>query len=209
MVQDIAERAERRRDLKGQLGNLGGLVQSEVIFEHISPGREPVTVYSTQNGEPIPVPAYMIDPVMAKTLPGGKPMFVAKKEDAPEFILGTVKCFLHPESPERAILGQIGLSGKTCPAAHLASPHSKRVHGEKRHKQEWAAYQEFVKEEKEAATEARQEKMLQAALGSASKAVPSQGAPVEAPRPEEEDKNPTCNSCGEAIEGALAAHQCK
>ena len=201
MVQNIAERAQRRRDLKGELGGLGGQVATEVIFEHISPGREPVIVYSTLNGEPIPVPAYMIDPVMMKTLPGGRPMFVAKKEEAPEFKLGTVKCFLHPESPERAsgVLAEIGLAGKTCPAEHLASMHSKRVHGLHRHKQEWMAHQEFIADQKTEAHEARQERTLQATLAIAGKAA--------APAAEEPVAEGQCDICGKTGFKNLGAHK--
>ena len=209
MANKVAVDAEKRRDLKSQLDGLNTQDQGEIIFMHISPGREPVTIYRAKTGEPVEVPAYMVRAVMEKE-EDGRPMFVARKEDAPEYKLGTIKCFLHADSPERPILEEIGLSGVTCPAAHLASQHARRQHGLHRHKQEWAAYQEFMEDEKEGKREARLDKQLQATLDVAERAG-GQTAPVEAPSPAQENggAGSACNSCGEAIEGKLADHQCK
>ena len=163
-MQDVAKRAERVRDLKGQIEGLGPQAQAEILFQEISPSREPVTIYSTQNGEPIQVPAYMVGAVMEKTLPDGSFMFVAEKENAPEFKLGTVKCFLHPDSPVRAIVDKLGLSSIRCEAQHLASPHSERIHGQHRHKQERAAYQEYLDAQEKAEDKEDRRKQLEATL---------------------------------------------
>ncbi|KKM66813.1 hypothetical protein LCGC14_1477440 [marine sediment metagenome] len=164
MTQNVGVRAEKVRDLRKQVAELAPEDEPEILFQSISPGRQPVTVYSIQDGEPIAVPAYMIGAVMEKTLADGRFMFTAEKKDAPEYKPGNVKCFLHPDSPERAILEEIGLSAATCPADQLGSLHSKRQHGLHRHKQEWAAYQEFVEDAKEEKREARQERQLEATL---------------------------------------------
>jgi hypothetical protein len=163
MTQDVAKHAERVRDLKSQIEGLGPGDKAEILFQEISPGRAPVTIYSTENGEPIPIPAYMVPAVMGKTLPDGSFMFVADKKNAPEFKLGTVKCFMHPNSPEQVIMPELGIS-KPCEAEHLGSLHSKRIHAEHRHRQEWAAYQEFVTDEKERKAIERQDKQLEATL---------------------------------------------
>jgi hypothetical protein len=52
----------------------------------------------------------------------------------------------------------------------LANSYSKHIHAQHRHKQEWAAYQEYVKEEKEKQAQARQDKQLEATLAIAGKA---------------------------------------
>jgi hypothetical protein len=156
--------AERVRDLKTQIEGLSAEEVGEILFLEISPGREPVTVYSAENGAPTLVPAYRINEVMGLTDKDGNHRFVSDPKDAPEYIPGTVKCFLHRDSPERPILELIGLSGTFCPNDTLASEHSKRVHGLHRHKQEWAAYQEHVENRKEEAREARQDKQLEATL---------------------------------------------
>ena len=162
----VAERERKTRDLRSQVAELGSKLDDEIVFQHIRTRRGLVTLYATLDGEPIPVPEYMVASVMAKTLPDGRYMFTDNRDEVPEYRHGTVKCFLHAESPERAsgVLDEIGLAGKTCPAGQLSSTHSKRMHGQHRHKQEWAAYQEYLNEQKEAKQIARQEKQLEATL---------------------------------------------
>jgi hypothetical protein len=159
-----AATAERVRDLKSQIAGLSAEEVGEILFLEISPGREPVIVYSAEDGSPTPVPTYRIDEVMGLTDKDGNHRFVAEAKDAPEYKPGNVKCFMHKDSPERAILEEIGLSAATCPADQLGSLHSKRQHGLHRHKQEWAAYQEYKENEKEEKREARQDKQLEATL---------------------------------------------
>ncbi|KKL95642.1 hypothetical protein LCGC14_1852490, partial [marine sediment metagenome] len=104
-----AATAERVRDLKSQIAGLSAEEVGEILFLEISPGREPVTVYSTENGAPTPVPAYRINEVMSLTDKDGNHRFVSDPSNAPEYKMGTVKCFLHKDSPERPILETIGL----------------------------------------------------------------------------------------------------
>jgi hypothetical protein len=173
-----AVQAERLRDLRGQVAEIGQNDMPEILFQHISPGREPVTVYSTKDGCPTPIPAYMLGAAMQLTNEDGTFRFVADPKKAPEYKLGTIKCFLHKDSPERPILELVGLGSVTCPKATLASLHSKRQHGLHRHKQEWAAWQEFVESEKEAKREKRLDQQLeatQALAGGAAHKPPSKG----------------------------------
>lgn len=194
-MQNVAEREEKIRDLRRQVSELDSGAETEILFQEISPRRRPVTVYSTTDGEPIPVPEYMIRAALSAMRPDGMPRFVSKKEDAPEYKLGEIKCFLHPDSPERSILAEIGLSAATCPAGQLASAHSKRLHAEHRHKHEWAALQDYLNDQKEQRREQRLDDQLKATLALAGRATVGADS--------------TCNSCGEAIEGKLADHQCK
>jgi hypothetical protein len=159
-----AATAERVRDLKSQIAGLSAEEVGEILFLEISPGREPVIVYSAENGAPTPVPSYRINEVMSLTDKDGNHRFVAEAKNAPKHKLGSVKCFLHAGSPERPILEKIGLGGVFCPAEHLASEHSKRIHGLHRHKQEFAALQEHEENRKEEAREARQDSQLEATL---------------------------------------------
>ncbi len=188
MTQNVAERAEKARDLKAQISELSAEDAGEILFLEISPGRVPVTIYRSDTGEPVPVPEYMVKNVMGNRLQDGRFAFVAKKEDAPVYQPGTAKCFLHADSPEREDLKELGLSGITCPAGNLANLHSKRVHGQRRHKQEWAALQELVKDRKEAKQEARQQEQLDATLALAGKAA-TVATPVEVAA------NGTCDIC--------------
>jgi hypothetical protein len=148
------------------LDGLGGSLAGEVVFQHIRTGRNPVTIYSMQDGEPIPIPEYMVRGALSKTLPDGGRMFTDNPDEAPKYRWGKVKCFLHADSAERAsgILREIGLEAKLCPAGKLASAYAKRMHGQHRHSKEWEAYQEYVGEQKEKEQNERQERQLAATL---------------------------------------------
>lgn len=187
MPQEAATRERKASDLRPQLDGLGGSLAGEVVFLHIRTGRNPVTVYSMQDGEKIPVPEYMLRTVLSKALPDGTKMFTQNPDEAPEYHWGEVKCFLHAESAERTtgILQEIGLAGKVCEAGKLASIYSKRQHGEHRHSKEWAAYQEHVTEQKEAKQDERQEKQLAATLDLAKGAAPVEAESVEVTEPAE------------------------
>src|SRR3990167_551583 len=163
MAINVSERAERVRDLKTQISELRAEDEGEILFIDASPQRRLATLYSTLDGEPILFPAYMVEAILSKQR-DGKYLFVSDPGRAPEYKRGTVKCFLHIDAPERVILEEIGLGSKECPAGSLASTHSKRIHALRRHKDEWAAYQEYINDQKEAVREARQEKQLEATL---------------------------------------------
>ena len=164
MAQDKAVQAERVRDLRSQLGGIGNSEMPEIQFMMISPGREPVTVYSAEDGRPVAVPFYMLGEVMKKTLDDGRYMFVADAKSAPEYKLGDVPCFLHPDSPMREIVEAVGLGGVTCHKSTLASEHSMRIHAQHRHKQEFAAYSEYKEDRKEEKRDKRLDEQLEATL---------------------------------------------
>ena len=210
MVQDLARRAEKTRDLKGQIAELSAEEDGEIVFLDISPQRRLVTVYSTLDGEPIPVPAYMLQYVMDSRLPDGQFRFTSDATKVPEYKLGEIKCFLHSESPERPILDQIGLAGKTCPAAHLPNSYSKRLHAEHRHRKEWAAYQDYLGEKEREKHEARQERQLEATLELAR--IAAAGGKTEAGTTAKTLSLAVCGDCGWKKESpnpekALAFHQ--
>lgn len=168
----IAEKERRARDLRAQVAELEPGLEGEVVFEHIRTRRGIVTIYSMKDGEAIPIPEYMVKAALTKVV-DGEYMFTDDPSETPEYRKGTVKCFLHAESSERTsgVLGEIGLAGKTCPAGSLASVHSKRTHGERRHGREWAAYKEYLDDKKEEKAIARQEKQLDATIALAGKAT--------------------------------------
>ncbi len=197
----IAETERRARDLRSQVAELEPGLEG-VIFEHIRTRRGLVTVCSMTDGEAIPVPEYMVRAVMTKTV-NGEYMFTDNPAEAPEYRRGTVKCFLHTESAERAsgVLDEIGLKGKVCPAGSLASVHSKRTHGERRHSREWAAYKEYLDDKKEAEAIERQEKGLAATLALAGKATAT---------PAEAGISPplgVCDICGKTGLKRIKAHK--
>ena len=176
MVNQAAVRQQDIRDLKTQIDELRGEDEGEIIFRDTSPVRRRVTLYSKLDGADIQIPRNMLERILEKRQPNGEYMFTARQEEAPVYKRGNVKCFLHPQSPERPILEEIGLGGKTCTSAHLASLYSKRIHGLHRHKDEWAALQEYLAMYEKNQSQARQDAQLQATLDIARRV----GAPVAA-----------------------------
>lgn len=211
-MSDVAERAQTARDLRDQLGSLDRQDEEEIVFKDMSRRSVRVPLYSVINGEMLMIPRHLIQMVIQKKLPDGRYMFTAKKEEAPPFIQGTHKCFLHPESPERPILNDIGLGGTVCMSAKLASAYSKRIHAMHRHKSEWAAYQDYINEHKELEVNQRQIDQIEAIRTLAARAAGIE-ASVEKPagifpRRGRPPSVTTCKSCGVTITGKLADHRC-
>ena len=198
-----AEQIEHVRDLRTQISEIAAEDVGDVLFVEISPGRNKVTLYSMQTGEPVEFPQYMVRGVLEKRLVNGKYAFTSQQDKAPTFRPGQVKCFLHSESPERPIVEELGLGAIDCPAASLRSAQSKRIHALHRHRQEWAAYQEYMTEQKQRIADQRQEQQLEATLSiargsrsNASEATLSSRAPR------------TCETCGKGAKSnaGLQAH---
>ena len=116
MTNDVAERAEQARDLRQQITGLEAYDQKEFDIRDTSPMRRRVTFYSTVDGERIVVPEYMMESVIRKRRPDGEFLFTSDKSKAPAYKRGSVKCFLHPDAPDRVILNEIGLAAAMCPA---------------------------------------------------------------------------------------------
>jgi len=181
VVNEIAKRAEQVRDLKGQVADLSAEDMGEVMFIDASPRRNPVTIYSMLTGEPITLPALMVQSTLENRLPDGRYAFTADPAKAPEYRLGTVKCFLHPDSPERLTLQEIGLGGAFCPAAHLANEYEKVQHAQHKHRKQWAAYQAHLAVQERKKYEERQDRQLEATLkmaGMTKRNEPLNGAPA-------------------------------
>lgn len=177
---NVAERAQEIRDLKSQISELANDPdEQEIIFKETSPRRRRVMIYSMLDGEPLSIHASVLSRTLEKRLPDGGYMFTARENEAPEYKLGKIKCFLHSDSPERGVLSEIGLAGTVCDSAHLANGFSKRIHALHRHKAEWAAYQDYVDEEKERTYNERQERQLEATLAIAKQAGPKRGVKNE------------------------------
>lgn len=178
----IAKRAEQVRDLREQVEGLATESLPGVVFIEIDEGREPVTLYSTEDGRPISIPAYMIGPVLDRRREDGAFRFVSDKDKAPEYKMGEILCFMHKDAPERATLDAAGLTGKTCRKHTLPSDYAKTIHGEHRHKQEWAAYSRYVAGQKEAKREQRLDEQLEATLTIARAAKAPQAVEAKAPQ---------------------------
>lgn len=172
------ERAEIARDLR--LAARQALGESderkEWSIEDVSPRRRLYILYNMTDGERIAVPRFVFDTAIQRLIPGTRKFqFTAKKELAPKVAKGKVKCFMHPDAPEHELLLELGIH-QTCTANELRNAHSRRIHGQHRHKNEWAAYQEAILERREDDYRDIQQKQLDATLALAKAAAGKGGA---------------------------------
>lgn len=184
MTNQLAERAEQARDLRQQIAGLESSDQREIIFKDTSPSRRRVTFYSTIDGEKINIPEYMMESVMRKRRDDGEFMFTSDPAKAPTRKPGTIKCFLHPDSPDREILNEIGLAASHCPANTLGNLYSKRIHALHRHRQEWAMYQEHLETGRRELAEHQQREQTAAMLALAGRAAEEEKRGPGRPRKE-------------------------
>jgi hypothetical protein len=186
---DAAQREEDRRDL---LHEIEGIEQdeSEILFQDTSPRRPMAILYATLDGEPIVVTRKRARILFQRRLPDGRPMFVADIKKAPAYQKGAVKCFLHKDSPDRALMDSLGLVGKVCPAGQLANSYAKYIHETSKHVKTWAIWQNHVSETKEKEYIDRQDRQFEATMAQNEAilelARSNQGAPAPAPTVEVE-----------------------
>lgn len=198
-MQYAAEREEERRDL---LQQVEGIEQdeSEIVFADTSPRRPMAIIYATLDGEPLIVTRKRARKLLERTLPDGRFMFVADAAKAPAYQKGAVKCFLHKESEERALMDSLGLAGKLCPAGQLANAYAKYIHESGKHVKTYEIWQKHVADEKERAAVQRQERQFEATM--------AQNAAILELARSNQPAGKECASCGEAITGKLADHSC-
>lgn len=170
-AQTVEERAEVARNLRDAARQALGVENERKEWEitDASPRRKLYVLYSMIDGSEIRVPKFIFDSAISRRIPGSnKYLFTAFREQAPQHRVGEVKCFLHPESPEREVLAEIGIYGE-CPKANLTNLQSKRVHAQHRHKTEWEAYQEFISVQREEETREWQRQQAEAFSAMASR----------------------------------------
>lgn len=158
----IAIRAEEARDLRAQLGTMAPGAMAEIVFMDMTPRRW-ATIYSTETGEAVPVLEYHIEEVMAKRLPDGRPMFVARKENAPAIVQNHIKCFLARGSEQRDLVDELNISpGFYCRAESLQSELAAQVHAEHKHPTRWRILQDHLAREREEEAREMQRQQLEA-----------------------------------------------
>lgn len=210
MADAAIAREQEIRDLSTQIDELRRQDQGEIIFRENSPQRRKVALWRMSDGEPISLPEYMAKAAIRK-MEGGRYAFTSHKEQAPEYRLGHIKCFLHKDSPDQEFLGEIGLSGPAnhCRKETISNEYSKLMHAKHRHKEEWDAYQSFLDDHKESQAIERAERQLNATLALAERAAGTEApvtvaaAPIAATEP-----LTRCHTCNEVIEGKLGDHEC-
>lgn len=164
------ERAEQARDLKSQLAGLDAEDQSGISFEEWSPGRTYVTIWSMETGEEVSLPKYQAVAALNTPSARGGWAWTAKKELAPEPRVNETRCFLHPESPERAFLDEIGVM-TVCMSGKLGGNGAKWEHARNRHPISWKRYDEAKKEIEARENRTRDDQRTDAILELAKKAA--------------------------------------
>jgi hypothetical protein len=178
----VAQREEERRDL---LQEVEGIERddSEILFQDTSPRRPMAIIYATLDGEPLLVTQKRARILFQRKLPDGRPMFRAKADQVPTYRKGDVKCFLHKDSPDRALMDSLGLQGKLCPAGQLANAYAKYIHESGKHVKTWDIWQKHVSDEKEKQAIERQDRQFEATMAQNEAilqlARSNQAAPVE------------------------------
>ncbi len=155
-------------ELRKSMGREGQMVD-------ISDNNETTVLYSMVDGMRIVIPDFMVPATLRKRLPNGQRAFTSRRESAPRWKEGAVLCWLHHDHPKRDEWDEAGVAGIFCPAAHLASPYSARIHMQHRHKNEWAAIQEYQSDLEKRDERARADRQLEATLALAGQAA---GAPA-------------------------------
>lgn len=143
------QREEQIRDLKRQIEGLGNEDEEEVVFRDVSK-RHRETLYRVIDGEPVPLPRNLARAVIHRFGPNGQPLWTTNPENAAKWVPGTVKCFLHPDSPEAqsGLLAELGLA-PVCTQGGLRNAQAKKEHAEHTHKREWASLQDYLGEQRE------------------------------------------------------------
>lgn len=200
-IRTPGEAMTAERDLTAQIAELQAYQnQQEVRVEDTSPKMPKVTLWNMLNGEPLDVPFYLAQRMMRDRLPDGSPMFTGRQDEAPEYRRGSTPCFLNPNSPEFGELAAIGIPVPVpCPAASLASEWSKRIHAERRHRQEWNTYQQALEARASAEDRAERRAQIDATLALAQRAagIPgTSGVTVEDAVPFEPEAKCPHDGCG-------------
>lgn len=184
MVMDILDR--KMREAESGVVDLEGLDDSDSLQPtgvQVNDLSKMVAIYCVKTGEQRLIPKLYAPAALAKKFKDpkepewlGKPVF--SKTPTKERILGSCKCLLHPDMPERAQYDEWGLP--VCKAEHLASPEQVRQHMAHRHKSEWKQINDMRERAEREEDRAQQRAMLAALQG---KVAP---APVAEVEPQEE-----------------------
>ena len=169
MVNALAQE-ETIRDLRRQLDGLSREDEQEVIFRETSARRGREMLYRMTDGEPVPMKLGLAKRAIHMLDARGNPKWTTDPEKAPKWVEGQVKCFMHPEAPERETLALLGIP-PVCDTGNLRNNQAKRDHAEHCHKREWAAFNEHESMERERVYNDRQDRQLEATLAIAGKAA--------------------------------------
>lgn len=204
VVDRLVERATQdNADIAAMLGDpdIGGSFFNGV--REISNNKQKVTIYDTETGEARIIPAMYLKATMKKkrtiTLPDGTAKvidaFVPQDPETgqpyspvPEYQTGNLKCFLHPQHPDRKWLEAIGVGmeivcgdNQTRPAGSFKSTFQRDYHEKKKHPISWQIRENAISERKEQEAVERQERQIEAMMALAGRSGGSEASVFRCP----------------------------
>jgi hypothetical protein len=103
----------------------------------------------------------MLEQQLQKRFDDGTFAFSTKKPEGIDPVIGSVKCLLHKDDPNRKLYTQMGLP--ECVKDNLNTSHDLTIHMQKRHRREWASI-DGERQEKEKIRERERENQLADAI---------------------------------------------
>ena len=157
LIAAMLETAEKTT-LPGELDNPvihRGDADTPPMVGRVASGPDYVWIYNHE-GERVRCLLNMAPQKLRQRMPDGKHRFTLADPGVRPF-KGTVKCMLHPDSPDRPHYKALGF--RECLKHNIANHHQLTEHMRKRHKQEWAAIEAEKKE-----TERQEDREFQKAI---------------------------------------------
>lgn len=163
---NAANRVEEAINLKRLIPELNdGSEGLGVVFQDNTPPRRMSPVYSMATGELIMVPLHRLEVVLSKVQADGSRAFTSFKDQAPEYVEGSIKCFLARGSEQRGLVDQLNIApGYYCIAEHLANDMAAITHAEHRHPGRWKTLQLHITKQEQKVRDERAESQTAAIL---------------------------------------------
>lgn len=187
VFQDVAPRSRDLGDQDLSGATVGGFGVTATTDERC-------IIFNTLDGEPRVIPVIYLAKTLRKRR-NGQPAFVAADPETglpmspvPEYVPGTMKCFLHPDHPGRDELRAMGIGSdlvcgdnETKPAGGFKTAFDLRQHEEKRHPRSWAIRKDWQERQDKLDDRNEQRRLADAMLA----AVGASGkrATTDGPRP--------------------------
>lgn len=140
----------------------GALEGGKMAYTSTNSGR--ATLYRQDTGEKIQIPVNMLSKTLRKKGEDGERVFDVNPPAGVTYQLGSTLCLFHPDHPNRATYDQIGLRGRVCMSAHLASEYDAMIHAQHRHGQWWKVAEMAETRAREEAAARRQQEQTDAML---------------------------------------------
>mgnify|MGYP001563330414 FL=1 len=152
MFKDVAGNPEEAAQLQELEEQEGGPYELKPTGVQISHNSRPVTIYHTVTGEPRTMPwlyaqTALLKKFRAKDGPGLADKFVFRAKPTVPWVLGSVKCLLHPDRPERNTYNSWGLP--VCRSEHFPSNFEAERHMQTDHPSAWGRIEEVNERKRE------------------------------------------------------------